>query len=203
MIKKILCVLMLFIMSSSLAFAWDVKTEAELQQEKTQARFLSEKSAYSDLFPGLTEEGFLSGGQPAFSMSDAEQGLWLYQDHRRQAGYPQAPGHQKTEEGPELITVDLQEFLEVIGNEEDPSDRNMNRPFLTLQYEKSGRPYLEGEGEGDGEIPYISISHSGSFAAVAISDRRIGIDIEHQRKISSAVAKKILTPEEYVSYEIP
>ena len=54
------------------------KTAAEVQEEKTQAKFLSEKSAYSDLFPGLTEEGFLSEGQPAFSMSDAEKGLWLY-----------------------------------------------------------------------------------------------------------------------------
>lgn len=39
MIKKILCVLMFFIMSSSLAFAWDVKTEAELQTRMNEVGF--------------------------------------------------------------------------------------------------------------------------------------------------------------------
>ena len=54
------------------------KTEAEVKGEKTRAKFLSEKSAYSDLFPELTEEGFVPQGQPAFSLSDADKGLWLY-----------------------------------------------------------------------------------------------------------------------------
>ena len=54
------------------------KTDDELQEERVQAKFLSEKSAYAELFPELTEEGFLPQGRPAFSLSDSVQGLWLY-----------------------------------------------------------------------------------------------------------------------------
>jgi hypothetical protein len=54
------------------------QTAEELQEQKQKAAFLSQKTKYADLFPVLTEEGFLPEGKPAFSMSDSEKGLWLY-----------------------------------------------------------------------------------------------------------------------------
>ena len=54
------------------------QTAEELQEQKQKAAFLSQKTKYADLFPVLTEEGFLPEGKPAFSLSDPEKGLWLY-----------------------------------------------------------------------------------------------------------------------------
>ena len=41
---------------------------------------------------------------------------------------------------------------------------------------KEGKPYFEGAGE-----PYFNISHAGGYAAIAISDREVGIDIQNRR----------------------
>ena len=41
---------------------------------------------------------------------------------------------------------------------------------------KEGKPYFEGTGE-----PYFNISHAGGYAAIAISDREVGIDIQNRR----------------------
>ena len=54
------------------------QTAEELQEQKQKAAFLSQKTKYADLFPVLTEEGFLPEGKPTFSLSDPEKGLWLY-----------------------------------------------------------------------------------------------------------------------------
>ncbi len=115
-----------------------------------------------------------------------EQSVWLFQNREMQ-----------TEDVPNPIYVDLQTFLETVSDTERFSAKQKNA-YLSLQYEKSGRPFLEGEGHGG--IPYLSISHSASYAAVAVSDQPVGIDIEHTRKISASVAKKILTPDEYLRY---
>lgn len=54
------------------------QTAEEIQEQKQKAAFLSQKTKFADLFPALTEEGFLPEGKPAFSLSDPQKGLWLY-----------------------------------------------------------------------------------------------------------------------------
>lgn len=54
------------------------QTAEEIQEQKQKAAFLSQKTKYADLFPVLTEEGFLPEGKPAFFLSDPEKSLWLY-----------------------------------------------------------------------------------------------------------------------------
>ena len=52
---------------------------------------------------------------------------------------------------------------------------------------EQGKPYVEGSPE-----IYISISHSGEYAAVLISDVPCGIDIEKIKDISERVSKRYL-----------
>ncbi|MCR5337193.1 MAG: 4'-phosphopantetheinyl transferase superfamily protein [Lachnospiraceae bacterium] len=144
-----------------------------------------------------------------------EQSVWLYQNHKMQIGLSNShkapeqmnevresmnkvPKHMNSEELQNSIYIELQSFLDTLC-EKERSRQERKNAYLSLQYEENGRPFLEGEGRDD--IPYLSISHSGYYAAVALSDQRVGIDIEHSRKISGAVAKKILTQDEYKEYE--
>ncbi len=52
-----------------------------------------------------------------------------------------------------------------------------------LRTEK-GKPYAEG-------LPYFSITHSGEWVAVALSDRPIGIDMELLRPVDPRLAERI------------
>lgn len=54
-----------------------------------------------------------------------------------------------------------------------------------------GKPYLKEHGD-----IYFNISHCMGWAACAISDREIGIDIERIRKVTDGVVRKALTPAE-------
>jgi len=58
-----------------------------------------------------------------------------------------------------------------------------------LFYDNNGKPHLK-----DGK--YISISHSFTFSAVAISDDLIGVDIEKQRPKIGIIAHKFIGYEE-------
>ncbi|RIA08430.1 4'-phosphopantetheinyl transferase EntD [Flavobacteriaceae bacterium MAR_2010_72] len=72
------------------------------------------------------------------------------------------------------------------------SVRHLLRAFgytdLDLFYDEMGKPHLK-----DGK--HISITHSFTFAAVAISDVEVGIDIEKQRNKIAIIAHK------FVDYE--
>ncbi len=59
--------------------------------------------------------------------------------------------------------------------------QHLNLDDLSLFYDESGKPHLK-------ECPYkeISISHSNEFSAIAISDKKIGLDLE---KIKPKVLK--------------
>ena len=57
---------------------------------------------------------------------------------------------------------------------------------------REGKPYFEGEGE-----PYFNISHAGGYAAIAISDREVGIDIQNRRNTKTVqMADRFFSKEE-------
>ena len=61
---------------------------------------------------------------------------------------------------------------------------------VAFRCSKTGKPYADGL-----DIHY-SLSHSGTMAVCAISDRPVGIDIEKVRNVNMRVAQKMFTPKE-------
>ena len=59
-----------------------------------------------------------------------------------------------------------------------------------IDIDNNGKPFLKNK-KGD-----FSISHSGNFVLVAVSDERIGADIECIRPVNENIIKKICTQEE-------
>jgi phosphopantetheinyl transferase len=59
--------------------------------------------------------------------------------------------------------------------------------------DESGRPLI---GEG-----YVSLAHSGNFAACAVSDVPVGVDIETLREVSPALSRRLLCPRELKEWE--
>ncbi len=57
-----------------------------------------------------------------------------------------------------------------------------------ILYKENGQPYLAGN--------YMSISHTKDYAAIAISEEPIGIDIEKRGRNAQAAAKIVLQPHE-------
>jgi phosphopantetheinyl transferase len=45
-----------------------------------------------------------------------------------------------------------------------------------------GKPYIEGAGSRDCGFPFISVSHSGVWAVLAVSEAEVGVDIEQMRE---------------------
>jgi len=60
-------------------------------------------------------------------------------------------------------------------------------PLDQLRYTSDGKPFLE-------YGPYISFSHTKDFAAVAIGQAPIGVDVERHRAKVKHVAKKFVNP---------
>lgn len=71
-------------------------------------------------------------------------------------------------------------------------------PGCTVGHRRNGAPFLEGNNAGN---LHISISHSRTQAAVAISPRPVGIDIEDYREQLQRVKKRFLSADELVVYE--
>ena len=63
-----------------------------------------------------------------------------------------------------------------------------------LHYDAFGKPYL-----ADGK--FISITHSHNFAAIAVGDNPLGIDIEKERPKVQRIAPKFLHSSEYILEE--
>lgn len=76
---------------------------------------------------------------------------------------------------------------------------------MMLHHEASGRPYLTRctETEGLTEETYISISHTGSHYAIALSTTPIGIDIEQWGEKALRIGRKFLAPEEQATFLSP
>ena len=61
---------------------------------------------------------------------------------------------------------------------------------ITFCYSKTGKPYIK-----DSPV-YFSLSHSGNYAAAAVSDFPVGIDIETVGEIKDSVIKRVCSNEE-------
>ncbi len=59
-----------------------------------------------------------------------------------------------------------------------------------FKYDENGKPFLEG-------CPlYFSLSHSGDFVAVAISDKLVGVDIQEMREVNYDSRKLVFNEED-------
>ena len=63
-----------------------------------------------------------------------------------------------------------------------------------LTHDSLGKPLLPGGVE-------VSISHAAGAAAVVISDRPVGVDIEQIRTVRKNLPARVLSPEEYRAYQ--
>ena len=62
--------------------------------------------------------------------------------------------------------------------------------------DENGKPYLEGININ------FNISHSNNYIAYAIcNDAEVGIDLQYVKDVKTALAKKVLHPDEFSSYE--
>ena len=68
---------------------------------------------------------------------------------------------------------------------------NMETP-VDYERDEFGKPYFK-----DGSL-YFSISHSGSFAAVCVSDMPVGVDIEEKREYKAGLARRFFSIHEAV-----
>ncbi len=94
-----------------------------------------------------------------------------------------------------LIDCAVSDYLGLGERNGSGVDINAVRLLATEGMDDNGGPFIK---LGEASVaPFISISHSGEMAAAAISDERIGIDIQSRRKLSRAVIKKIMSPSEY------
>lgn len=60
-----------------------------------------------------------------------------------------------------------------------------------FSYAEKGKPFIEGRND-----VHFNISHSGNTVAAAVAQNRIGVDIEHFRKINYRIAERYFTPVE-------
>lgn len=80
-----------------------------------------------------------------------------------------------------LISLTAEAAVRVLENKGEVVD-------LAYSNGENGKPYLKQEQVIPayvGAIPFFSISHSGKYAVVAISDRETGIDIQKRKKIDT------------------
>ena len=69
------------------------------------------------------------------------------------------------------------------------------QPPLAIAAQPEGKPYLM-----DSDY-HFSLSHSGSFAACALSDAPVGIDLERRVRMRDALLLRSFSPEEQALYE--
>lgn len=101
----------------------------------------------------------------------------------------------------DLIDAERRERIEKIKSENDKlrslaagvlinhmrEDAQISSP---ISYGEHGKPYVT-----DNSL-YFNLSHSGDYVAIAYGDNEVGIDIQKKRKITEALAARILTPSE-------
>jgi 4'-phosphopantetheinyl transferase len=65
--------------------------------------------------------------------------------------------------------------------------RAANIPIHKIHYSTDGKPYMK-------QGPFLSFSHSKHFAAIAIGNVPVGVDVEQQRDKIVRIAKKFVNP---------
>ena len=60
-----------------------------------------------------------------------------------------------------------------------------------LEYGENGKPYIKGRKD-----LFFNLSHSGKYAALSVSDKEVGIDIEKNKKFESSLIKRIFDEKE-------
>lgn len=66
---------------------------------------------------------------------------------------------------------------------------------LSVAYEPKGKPYIL-------HVPWhYNLSHSGDYAALAISDAPVGLDIQQMRSYRDSLVKRFFSAEETAAYE--
>lgn len=94
-------------------------------------------------------------------------------------------GESTTEDGISWQILDLSRLLEQI-----PAPQS-----LTVVYGSKGKP-------GILHVPWhYNLSHSGDYAALAVSDAPVGIDIQQMRPCKGSLVKRFFSPEEAELYE--
>ncbi|MCR5282912.1 MAG: 4'-phosphopantetheinyl transferase superfamily protein [Lachnospiraceae bacterium] len=98
-----------------------------------------------------------------------------------------------------LFTHEIKDLLKERSKEEEEF-------YLELgeRADSHGRSHWEGEGSLWKDlfwIPYVSISHSGELAAVALSDQPVGLDIQKTRTFTKGMIKRVLSDSELAAYE--
>ena len=75
--------------------------------------------------------------------------------------------------------------------------RCLRREDAVIYRTEQGKPYVRISGEEDCAMLYISVSHSGSAFALLEADEEVGLDIQHERNISTdRIAERFFTEEE-------
>ena len=79
----------------------------------------------------------------------------------------------------------------IITFETEDLQKAIHQRHLEIAYGEKGKPYLP-------EFPglYFSLSHSGDYAALALSCHPVGVDIQEERAVSEGLQKKYYTKEE-------
>jgi len=71
--------------------------------------------------------------------------------------------------------------------------KELGLPEMDRLHDPSGRPYLPSG-------PQISVSHSRNYAAVALGDGPIGVDLEESRTLRPRLIRRVLSEPEYQWY---
>lgn len=117
-------------------------------------------------------------------------GQFLLQYGAYEWGESTSPGQeescgQRTDSGISWHILDLAQLLESIFAPQS----------LTVAYGDKGKPYIP-------HVPWhYNLSHSGDYAALAISDTPVGMDIQQMRPYRDALVKRFFSEDEAAAYE--
>ena len=62
----------------------------------------------------------------------------------------------------------------------------INASVSDVSFDGSGKPFFKNSG------PFFSVSHSGKYAVVAISDQPVGVDVEQEERITPSISRRFL-----------
>ena len=88
-------------------------------------------------------------------------------------------------------------LLQYAMQEEADRDKGVwKRLEMKYRVEAGGKPYF-----AEPDAPFFSVSHSGKYAALALSWQEIGLDIQQIRPYGAGLAERVLSKTEYAQYQ--